>query len=166
MANYYGGLITETIYPFGRGTLTSTGSQYSAVISSSATALAWTSVEAVSVPLPVNAMMKEVEYGLTCAISVVTTTAAPMIKWEVTDAGGSSYDSLYTAGSTDLLSVTTTASTDITFAGRNTPSDGTNFTGNGAGLDLVLSVACGSTTKAHASAKNSSYVRYSYYLVA
>ncbi len=163
MANYYGSIITETVHPFGRGALTSTGAQYSATVSSGVVADVFATVETVTVPLPINAMLKEVEYGLTTGLSLTTSTAAVELRYKITDTGGSSYDAVLT--STSLLSVVSTgALTDVTYSGRQTPSSGTYFTGKGS-FDVVCDIGCGSTSKSQGATKNSSYLTYKYYLV-
>lgn len=158
-----GSLITETIHPFGRGTLTSTGAQYSTTVSTGIVADVFATLETITVPLPANTKIKEIEYGLTTGLTLVTSTAAVILRYQITDTGGSSYDKLL--ASTSLLSVVSTnALCDVTYSGRKTPSDGTYFTGGG-GFDIICDVACGSTSKASGATKNSSYIIYKYYLI-
>ncbi len=166
MANPYGSLIQEVIYPFGRGALTSTGNQYSTTVSTGIVADVFATVESVTVPLPTNAAITELESGLVMGGQLVTSTAAIELRCQIADAvnaAASNYDALLT--STSLLSVVSTgALTDVVFSGRTVVSTGTYFTGKGSFV-LVASVGCGSTSKAAAATKNASYVRYSYYLV-
>ncbi len=167
MPNYYGGIFTDIIHPFGRsgtsGALSSTGANYGPVVSSSAVADTFGTVESVTVSLPTNCILKEVEYGLTMGAYLGTSTAALDIRYQITDFGGTSFDVLLP--STALLSVVPiTTITDVTYVGRNTPSDGTYFTGKGS-FTVVAGAACGSTTKAFAAMKQSSYIAYKYYLV-
>ncbi len=167
MPNYYGSVITEMLHPFGRtgtsGALSSTGANYGAVVSSSAVADTFGTVESVTVNMPTNCIIREVEYGLTMGGYLATSTAAFDIRYRITDAGGTSYDTLLI--STALLSVVSTGRfCDVTYAGRNTPSDGTYFTGRG-GFTVLGSIACGSTTKAFGAMKQSSYIMYKYNLI-
>ncbi len=163
MANPYGGLITEVVYPFGRSALTSTGAQYGSVVSTIATANVFATTEGVTIPLPSNAIAKEIEVGLTMGGYLATSTAAFSIHYQIKDNAQTSYDDLLV--STDLTAVVSTGGLcDVVYAGRKTPSDGTYFTGKGT-FDILATHACGSTSKAFAAMKNASYVRYSYYLV-
>ncbi len=166
MANNYGGLIWEVVYPFGRGALTSTGNQYSTTISTATTADAFITVESATIPLPTNAIIQELGVGLTMGGSLVTSTAAIEIRYRIANSGNaasSNYDALLT--STSLLSVVSTgALTDIVYSGVYPVSTGTYFTGKGSFV-VVGSVGCGSTTKAAGAMKNASYVYYTYYLV-
>ncbi len=158
----YNALITEIVHPFGRGALTSTGAQYSAAISSSATANVFTTVESVTIPLPSNAMIKEIQFGLTMGGTITTTTAGFLLRYRITDTGGSNYDALLT--STNVTGVVATTITDVTYAGNQTPSSGTYFTGRGS-FDVLASVGCDSTTKTTGAMKSSSFILYSYQLI-
>ena len=158
-----GSLITEVLYPFGRTALTSTGAQYSATISTIATADTFATTESAVIPLPGNAIVKELEVGLTMGGYLATSTAAFILAYRIKDSAQTLYDDLL--ASTSLTSVVSTGTaTDVVYAGRKTPSDGTYFTGKGT-FNILATHACGSTSKAMAAMKNSSYVRYIYYLV-
>jgi len=158
-----GSLLTDILHPFGRaGAINTTGAIYGVTVSTGTVADVFATTEKVVVTLPANVGITEIEFGLTAGILIVTTTAAPILKYQITDTGGTSLDTL--VASTNLLSVaSSTNMVDVTFSGRKTPSDGTYFTGVG-GFDIVALIACGSTTKAAAAVKQSSYVMYSYYL--
>ena len=160
-----GSLIAEVIHPFGRGALTSTGAQYSATVST-AGSTSFIEVESASLQLPANAMIAEVEFGLTIGLSLTATTDSPKVTYNIKDSGQTSYDSLYAVASTVLAGlVSTTILVDYTGGGRKTPSSGTYFTGKGS-FDVQATIASNaSTSNARGGMKNSSYLLYSYYLI-
>ena len=177
MANYYGALQTEILHPFGRaGSATtatlSTGVQWGNTVSTpnaTTTALSTTyaTVETVTIPVPVNGMIKELEIGLTLGVYIISTTTDTIrSQVVVADSGGTTYDTLLI--STDDMTATTGGTlglTEYTRSKRATPSDGTYFTGKGP-FDVLCQIKCSATTsKAAGAVKNSSYVLYSYYLV-
>jgi hypothetical protein len=167
MSNLYGALITEVIHPFARaGAANTTGAIYSATVSSSAVANTYTNIETVTVPLPKNSMITELEFGLTAGYAETVTTAGFELRWAIRDTGGSSVDYLVvsTAVNIGYAGTSISGTTDVTYMGRITPSSGTYFTGKGS-FDLLSDVACDSTGKAQGATKQSSYVQYSYYLL-
>ncbi len=170
-----GSLITEVIHPFGRAfgttSLLSTGVQYGSAVSTpnaTTTQLSTTyqSVEEVTISLPENALLKEVEIGLTTEIYVNPSTASATLQGRIKDVGQTSYDTILAAVST--LSGHATPSTshnDYTFSRRTTPSDGTYFTGKGS-FNMDFQIKCSVTTSAAAAApKSSSYLAYTYWLL-
>ena len=168
MANIYGALMTEVVHPFARaGAANTTGAIYSATVSTSSpsTAYVFTNIETVTVPLPKNAMITELEFGLTAGYSVTTTTAGFEERWGIRDTGGTSVDYLV-ASTASSAGIALTTLTDVTYMGRKTPSSGTYFTGRGS-FDLTADVASDSATSgtAQGATKQSSYVQYSYYLL-
>lgn len=163
----YGSLISETLHPFGRAAAANTtGLLYGTTVSSSIVADTYTNIETVTIPVPTNAMVTELEFGLTAGYAVTTTTAGFELRWRITDSGGTSYDTLVasTAALVDYAGTSISGTTDITYFGRITPSSGTYFTGKGP-FSILADVACGSTSKAQGAVKQSTYVTYSYYLV-
>jgi len=161
----YGGLITEIIHPFGRGALTSTGTQYSTAVSTSGST-SYIDVEEVTVPLPTNARVLEIEFGLTQAYIINVTTDSPLVQYQIKENAQTSYDTLVSFGTTVLLTGSTTNIADFTCAGRHTPSDGTYYTGKGTFQIKGQIATSASTSKAAGSMKNSSYLAYSYILQA
>ncbi len=159
-----GALLTEVLHPFGRaGAVNTTGAIYGTTVSTGIVADIFANIETVNVPLPVNAMITEVEFGLTAGYAVTTTTAGFSLRWKITDKGGTSYDALV-ASTAALVGYTGTSLTDITYMGRKTPSSGTYFTGKGS-FDILSDVACGSTSKAQGAVKQSTYIQYTYSLL-
>jgi len=163
----FGGLITEVIHPFGRGDLTSTGAQYSTVVSSST--VTYIDVEEITVPLPTNARVKEIEFGLTAGIGISVTTDCPYLRYQIKEDAQTSYDTVITFASSVLAALVSTGSTalvDFTCAGRHTPSDGTYYTGAGQFQVKCQVAANAATSNARGAVKNSSYLAYSYILQA
>ena len=167
MANLYGGILTEVFHPFGRGALTSTGAQYSTMVST-AGSTSYITVEEVTIPMATNAMLKEVEFGLTVGLGISVTTDSPKVKYLIKDDAQTSYDTLIEFTSTTLAAQASTGTTvyDFTCAGMKTPSDGTYFTGKGTFQIACQVAANASTSNARGETKNSSYVSYQYHLVA
>ena len=171
-----GSLITEVIHPFGRafGTTSaiSTGVQYGTAVSTpnaTTTQLSTTyySVEEVTVPLPANAMIVELEIGLTSGVYMSVTTATAIIQGRIKDTGQSSYDTILAAVSTLNGGLGAAGSTilDYTFSRRTTPSDGTYFTGKSS-FNMDYQIKSSATTATAAGLpKNSSYLSYTYYLM-
>lgn len=159
----YGGVLTETIHPFGRGDLTSTGVQYSGAIST-AGSTSYIDVEEVTVRLPIHAVVLQIEFGLTQGYTVDVTTGSPLVQYQIKEDAQTSYDTLVSFGTTVLLTGSTTIIADFTAAGRHTPSTGTFYTGKGQFQIKGLIASSISTTKAAGRMKASSYLTYSYYI--
>lgn len=167
MPNYYGALFTQTIHPFGMGgAINTTGDIFGASVST-AGSTSFIEVENILVDLPVHAMVKEVELGLTIGLSIATTTASPKVTYNIKDLAQSSYDTLVAFTSTTLLSLAlSTPLTDFDCVGRRTPSDGTYFTGKGS-FNVQATIASNAdTVKAQGAMKQESYVTCKYYLTA
>ena len=163
----YGSVFTEIIHPFGRGDLTSTGTQYSTAVSSAT--VTYTDVEEVTVQLPDNARVLEVEFGLTAGIGISVTTDCPYLRYQIKENAQTSYDTLITFASSVLAALVSTGSTalvDFTCAGRHSPSGGTYYTGVGQFQVKCQVAANAATSNARGSMKNSSYLAYSYILQA
>lgn len=170
-----GSLITEVLHPFGRAfgaiSAISTGVQYGTYVSTpnaTTTQLStvYYEVENVTVNLPSNAHITELEYGLTCAVIASATTATATLVVRAKDSDQSSYDSI--APSTASITGSTGTGTtiyDYTFSRRLTPSDGTYFTGESS-FDMDFQIKASVTTATVAAApKNTSYLAYTYYLM-
>lgn len=169
MANIYGALLTEVVHPFARaGAANTTGAIYSATVSTSSpsTPYVFTNIETVTVPLPKNSMITELEFGLTAGYSVTTTTAGFELRYAIRDNGNTTSVDYLVTSTASSAGITGTTLTDVTYMGRVSPSSGTYFTGKGS-FDLLADVASDSATsgKAQGATKQSSYVQYSYYLV-
>ena len=161
----YGGIITETIHPFGRGNLTSTGAQYSDAIST-AGSTSYIDVEEVTVQLPTNVRVLGIEFGLTQGYTINVTTDSPLIQYQIKEDAQTSYDTLVGFGTTVLLAGSTTIVADFTCSGRHSPSGGTYYTGIGPFQIKGTIATSASTSKAAGRMKNSSYLVYSYILQA
>lgn len=166
MANNYGGLITETINPFGRaGAINTTGAIYGTTVSTSGST-SFIEVENVTVSLPTNAMVKELKVGLTIGLALTATTDSPKVTYNIKDSAQTSYDTLVAFTSTTLMSlVSTTTLVDFSAFGNKTPSDGTYFTGKSTFNVQATVAANASTSKVQGAVKQSSYIQYSYYLI-
>lgn len=172
MPSNYGAILSEVIKPFGRAAgyvaTISTGAQYGATVSS-AGSTSYITVEEVTMPMPVHAIMLELQIALTTGLGISTTTDSPKLKYLIKDEANASYDTLSTIISTTLAAYASTGTnlTDWTSPGLTvTPSDGTNFTGRGP-FNLAVQIASNaSTSNARGAVKGSSYLLYNYRLVA
>jgi len=166
MANNYGALLTETIHPFARaGAFNTTGAIYSATVST-AGSTTFVEIEAATISLPTNAMVVEVEFGLTMGLALTVTTDSPKVTFNIKNSAETSYDTLVAFTSTTLAAiVSTTKLVDFTCYGRKTPSDGTYFDGRSTFNLQATAAANVTTSKVQGAMKQSSYVQYSYYLV-
>ncbi len=175
MATRIGSLITETLHPFGRNTLNTTGQLFGTAVSTGVSTSA--TVESVRITLPDNAVVVELEAGLTAYFYNTITTGNIRFSWLIKDSGNTSYDLLVdsttiTAAGTTPTSITspTTPATDPyfwTMLGRPVISSGTYFTGKGS-FDILLQSGLGYTPTGDTVVSrtiNSSYVQYSYYLI-
>ncbi len=158
-----GALLTEILHPFGRGTLNTTGAVYGTTVST-AGSTSLIQIDTATIRLPQNSLIIELECGLTAGLTLTVTTDSPIIKWLITDTGGTSFDNLLASTSIASL-VSTTTMVDVTYSGRITPTSGTYFTGRGS-FDVILQTAASaSTSKAQAAVKSSTYFMYSYFLL-
>lgn len=158
-------LLTEVVYPFAYGALTTTGAQYGGTIST-AGSTAYVDIEEVTVAMPTQCQIVELEVGLTMGLTLTVTTDSPKVSYTIGNSSETSHDTLALYTSTKLASlVSTTTFVDFTCAGRfTTPSDGTYFTGNGPFTITAMAAANATTSKVQGAMKNTSYVRYKYYL--
>lgn len=84
--------LTEVVlHPFGRGALTTTGVQYSALLTTSTDD--YETVEEAEVDLPVDLKratepLVELEFGLTCAVQSSGATESVLFKWQYSLDGG------------------------------------------------------------------------------
>ena len=165
MANQ-GGLLTEILHPFGgAGGITSTGAAYGTTVSS-AGSTSFIEVEEVLIRIPEQAQIIELEVGLTMGLAITTTTDGPKVTYNIKNSANSTYDVLKAVVSDTLISiVSTTTLVDHTEQGiADTPSDGTQFTGNGS-FQIQATVAANvSTSNALGAMKQTSFLIVSYYI--
>jgi len=172
-----GALITEIIHPFARsGAGNTTGAIYGSTVSTTASSVTQIAVEQVTLRLPSQVVITELEYGLTLGLAISVTTDSPKVFFyagdspltttTVTSGAPATADTLAALSSTQTLSVvSTTTLVDMTIMGRMTPTTGTYLTGHGS-FDVACYIASNATTSlARAAVKQSSYIQYSYYLL-
>jgi len=140
-------------HPFGKGTLTETGVQYSTA--STGLAGTATSIESATITLPTGAKVVEVEFGLTMA--VLSSGTADGMKWNFQASDDN-------AAWQDLIAETTKAAStvyvDVTTSGRFAPTG--NFTGSNPFYVRGMARSAGTTDTTSAKVKNSSYVTVLY----
>lgn len=170
-----GALITELIHPFGRNVLNSTGVVFGAWCSTAVSTSE--TVSTVRISLPDNAVVTELEVGLTAMFYNTITTGNIRFSWLIKDATQTSYDLLV-----DSTTITAAGTTPTSLPAPTTPasgayvqtrmgvpvvSGGTYFTGVGS-FDIGLQQGLGYTPtgdKVLGATMNSSYVLYNYYLL-
>jgi len=162
-----GSLLTETIHPFGRdGAANTTGAIYGASVST-AGSTSFITVEEITVEMPSNAIITELEYGLTVGLRLTVTTDSPLVKYLIKDNAQSTYDTTASFTSTTLAAVvSTTTLVDFTCYRTVTPSSGTLFSGKG-NFQVACQIASNaSTSNVIGGVKQGSYLYYSYRLIA
>jgi hypothetical protein len=145
-------VLEVTHHPFGKGTLTTDGQQYSA--EATTTDDDYKTVEEVTINQPAGYTLFEIELGLTLAIKSSGATESVPWKFQGSD-NGSDY--------TDLIAEQTRAAdasayADVSCSGRFAPTG--NFLGTGSTFKvkaMIKSGAAGGET-ATGKAKNSSYI--------
>jgi len=140
-----------TVYPLGRGNLTTDGNQYGDVTSASATATTQTVATATIAPPGVDEDIDEVEFSLTAGFRSTTTTATTVkFFWEAKDSTATSWTALCTA-----CAITATASTDRTMSGRFATTSGFSK----VPFNLRLRMTTGTASRGQGKVKSSSYVK-------
>jgi len=162
-----GAILTEILHPFGRaGGLSSTGATYGTTVST-AGSTSFIAVEEVTLSLPNNVRITELECGLTIGLGITVTTDSPKVTYNIKDNAQSSYDTLKAFTSTTLVSLASTGanSYDFTCLGMIVPSTGTYFTGIGTFQIQATVASNASTSNCKGAMKQTAYVAYSYYLI-
>jgi len=156
-----GATLVATFYPFAKGALTATGIQYSTEKVTSTDG--YETVEEKTVELPQNAIIEEIEFGLTGGFRSSSTGENVLYKWLIKDHSQSSYDTLVAEQTLTTPGIT---SLEYSHAGRLS-MPGTYFTGTEYQFDIALQVKSGSAggETAKGKTKNSSYVRIKYHLI-
>jgi len=149
-------LLVHTEYPFGKGSLTGDGVQYSSEVTGIDND-AFDAIETVTIVLPANCTLVEIEFGLTLAGKSSGTTDDCLWKAQASD-DNSSWEDLCAQ---QTISASTSYADD-TVAGRFAPTG--NFTGNSTFYVRFVAKSGGATDTVSAKAKNSSYIRAKYRL--
>lgn len=140
-------------HPFGKGSLTTNGVQYSTAVTGIGTS--YTEVEDVEIKQPDldHYELVEIEFGLTGNVDVTgTPTDDADWKWQASD-DGSNWEDLIA----EQTESTPAAATDVSCAGRFAPTG--NFLGTSESFHVRMVAKCsGSTDDVTAKVKNSSYV--------
>ncbi len=141
--------LKETFHPFGRGNLASNGVQYSTPATSVLNAAV--DVEAVTIALPVDGAIKELELGITWRQKCSGTVDGAVGKVQGRNSGGTWIDLMTAATNTTVG----TTNQEFTYSGYIAPVTGFNA----VPFDLkVITYSSGTTDNAIAQVKNSSFV--------
>lgn len=147
------------LYPFAKGDLTSNGTQYSALHTTSTDD--YEAVESVLCDVPVehgrsSEPIVEVEFGLTCSIQSSSTTESVLFKWQVSEDNSTWVDLFgevtYAADASSL--------TEYTYSGVKATE--TNFTKVPFYCRLVIKSGSAGGETAKGKTRNNSYVRVKY----
>jgi hypothetical protein len=143
-------------HPFGKGSLTTTGVQYSTEVTGIDND-AYDEIEAVTIHQPAGYNLEEIEFALTGALDVSgTPTDSAKWKWQASD-DGSSWEDLIA----EQTLATPSAYTDVSCSGRFVPTG--NFLGTGLSFQVRMVAKCsGATDTVSARTKNSSYITCRY----
>ena len=154
------GRFDVVLHPFGKGSLTTDGVQYSAEVTGITNA-AYTAIETVNIENGFPHKVEEMEFGLTMAINSNSTTQAVLWKFQGSDDNSAWADLI----AEQIRAASAVAYADVTVLGRWTPV--TNFNMNkdnmylrgvvksNTYLDTNIEVAAGKM-------KNSSYIAIVY----
>ena len=138
--------------PFGKGSLTTDGVQYSTEVGSIGDA--YTAIEAVTINQPLGCTLGEVEFGLTVAIKSSSTVEGVNWKMQASDDGVAWQDLI----AEQTRAADASAYADVSASGRFAPTG--NFLGTGSTFQVRAvvksAVAAGETVTGKM--KNSSYV--------
>lgn len=144
----------HTEYPFGKGDLTSNGTQWSATTDTTTANVDVTIESAMTIEPPESGAIVEVEFGLTGGFRAVSSATADIIyKWQARDKDGT-WVTLVTVTKTNI------GATEVeeTYSGRFATV--ANF--DAVPFDVQLVIQCNETNEGRARIKNSSYVRVKY----
>jgi len=145
-------LVTSLAHPFAKGSLTTTGVQYSTAIASISNA-AYVAIETITFLQLPGSILEEVEFGLTGRLDVSgTPTNNALWKWQISDDGTTWVDLIAAQTLT-----TPAAATDVSCSGRYKPTG--NFTGTKSSFQVRMVATCsGATDTVTGETKNSSYI--------
>ena len=138
--------------PFGKGSLTTDGVQYSAEVGSIGDT--YTAIEAITINQPLGYTLEEIEFALTVAIKSSSTAESVLWKMQASDNGTDWQDLI----AEQTRAASAAAYADVTALGRFAPT--TNFLGTSATFQVravAKSGAAGGET-ATGKMKNSSYL--------
>jgi hypothetical protein len=141
-------------HPFGRGSLTADGTQWSAEHPTSTDD--YEEVESVKISPPALGEVLEYEFGLTCAVKSGGSAESVLFKWQARNHSGTWVD-LHSA-----VTYPANASTykEYTYSGRFKPV--TNFNSMPFDVRLVIKSGGAGGENAIGKTKNSSYVKVTY----
>ena len=142
---------SKTRHPFGKGSLTTDGSQYSAEVTGIDNS-AYVAIETITFQQPSGMILEEIEFGLTGAVGSSGTTDAKLWKWQASDNGADWQDLI-----AEQSRAAGTAYADVSCSGRFAPTG--NFLGTGSSFQVRMVVKSGGATDtAKGKTKNSSYI--------
>uniref|UniRef100_A0A6M3IWN0 Uncharacterized protein n=1 Tax=viral metagenome TaxID=1070528 RepID=A0A6M3IWN0_9ZZZZ len=144
------------LHPFGKGSLTTDGVQYSAEVAGIGDT--YTAIEVVTINQPVGYALQEIEFGLTVAIKSSAAVEGVNWKMQASDAGVLWQDLI----AEQLRAASCAAYLDVSALGRFAPAG--NFIGTGATFQVraVVKSAVAAGETATGKMKSSSYVIVKY----
>lgn len=154
------GLREVVLHPFGKGNLSSNGSQYSAVVTNATTG--YTAVQTATIDMPGLNKILEIEFGLTAATLGASTGFTKALKWQASDDAVTWVDvctAQAVTASTSYQDTTVSGRFDVTTAG---------FLGKGKGnkspfyVRAVSARSSATTGTVSSKVKNSSYLKIIY----
>ena len=152
-------LSSVTLHPFGKSALTTTGVQYSALLTTSTDV--YETVEAVTVDLPIEAgrssePIVEIEFGLTCEVYSSSTAESVLFKWQASEDNSTWVDIVPAV----TYAANASAAKEYTYSGRFATVANFNEVPMYLRLQIQSGGAGGETAKGRT--RNSSYVRIVY----
>lgn len=147
-------LLEKVRHPFGKGSLTTNGVQYSTEVSSIGDT--YTSIGTITIQQPPGYTLEEIEFGLTGAVKSSGAGEGVNWKWQASDDGVSWQDLI----AEQTRAADASAYADVSCSGRFAPTG--NFLGTGASFRVRMviknAVTNGVPETASGKAKNSSYI--------
>ena len=152
-------LSSVTLHPFGKNALTTTGVQYSALLTTSTDV--YETVEAVTVDLPLEAgrssePIVEIEFGLTCEVYSSGAAESVLFKWQASEDNATWVDVVPAV----TYAANASAALEYTYSGRFPTVANFNVVPFYMRLQIQSGGAGGETAKGRT--KNSSYVTVIY----
>jgi len=151
-------LLEQVEHPFGKGSLTTTGTQYGSETTGIADSAYVAIPAAATITLPEGAAIVEVEFGLTMAIKSSETTESMLWKAQGSDAGTAWEDLI--GEQTKTAAAANSTYVDFSCSGRFAPTG--NFLGANPFYVRMVAKSAGTAGTMSGKAKNSSYVRALY----
>lgn len=145
-------VLEKVVHPFGKGSLTTNGVQYSTEVTGIDNDT-YDAIETITIEQPTGYTLEEIELALTGALDVSgTPTDNALWKWQASDDGASWQDLI-----AEQTLATPSAYTDVSCSGRFAPTG--NFLGTGSSFQVRMVAKCsGATDTVSGKTKNSSYV--------